>query len=187
MGKYENYTIEELKKEFNNNSGWLLLKDIPEHMKTKGICELAVSKRGLSLQFVPEHMKTEEMCKLAIAENGLALEDVPENLKTEKLCEKAVAKTGVALKFVPEHMKSKDICKTAIIVNKNSLLYVPLNIIANEEICKIIKENKLNVYLSYEQEKVYKKSRNKKVSIQDKVAEKKKIVNENKNNKAIKC
>ena len=65
------------------------LKYVPESMKTKEICELAVSNDGRALEYVPESMKTNELCRIAVrgkapnlrSNDKRALEYVPQNLK----------------------------------------------------------------------------------------------------------
>ena len=43
-----------------------MLKFVPDHLKTKIMCELAVKKLPSLLRYVPDQYKTEEMCYKAI-------------------------------------------------------------------------------------------------------------------------
>ena len=39
---------------------------VPEELKTKELCVIAIEKDGNSLDFVPEELRTKEMCKTAL-------------------------------------------------------------------------------------------------------------------------
>ena len=43
-----------------------MLKFVPDHLKTKIMCKLAVKKLPSLLRYVPDQYKTEEMCYKAI-------------------------------------------------------------------------------------------------------------------------
>ena len=105
---------------------------VPEELKTKEICNIAVEKHGDNLQYVPEKLKTPELCKLAISEYGWALEYVPEEYKTPELCKLAVEKSSWALQIVPEELKSFEICEIAVKESVNAIdasKWDPLHII----------------------------------------------------------
>ncbi len=65
------------------------------------------------------------MCELAVGKNGLALNYVPFAQKTDDLCKVAVRQQGLALAYVPEHPCSAAICETAVRQDVRSLIYVP--------------------------------------------------------------
>ena len=54
----------------------LLLEYIPDHLKTQGMCDDAVSKGSYNLKYVPGHLKTEKMCKKAFEDDPEALQFV---------------------------------------------------------------------------------------------------------------
>ena len=114
------------KKRFNGNlfsenieSGYLnaagdSLKWVPKELKTKELCEYAVSIRGAALEYVPEEPKTKELCTIAVDKIGRAFEFVPEKFKSPELCKIAVEKYGGNLEYVPENLKTFELCEIAL-------------------------------------------------------------------------
>ena len=100
-------------------NGVLIL--VPEELKTKEICNIAVEKHGDNLQYVPEHLKTPELCEIAISGDGWALRYVPQKLITQELCEFAVLKSFWALQIVPEELKSFEVCEIAVRESVNAV------------------------------------------------------------------
>ncbi len=90
------------------------LQFVPEELRTKEMCLVAVEKDGMNLGDVPEELITPELCEIAVTQTGYALELVPEELRTIELCEVAVSNSGWALEFVPEEFKTLELCKYAI-------------------------------------------------------------------------
>ena len=60
---------------------------VPDHFKTKRMCERAVEDEPETLEYVPNHLKTEEMCKEAMRNNPYMLRYVPDHFKTQGMCE----------------------------------------------------------------------------------------------------
>ena len=54
------------------------------------------------LRCVPDHLKTKKMCEKAVEAGPWLLYHVPDCFKTEKMCERAVAKSLWALEYVPD-------------------------------------------------------------------------------------
>ena len=54
-----------------------MLKLMPDHLKTKQMCNYAVKKLPYLLGYVPNQCKTKTICNGAILENGGTLEPVP--------------------------------------------------------------------------------------------------------------
>ena len=74
----QNYWMDIIKKYSS------MLESVPEELKTKEFCEIAVKKDGGDLKHVPEELKTQELCKIAVENNhGWALEYVPEEFQAE--------------------------------------------------------------------------------------------------------
>ena len=73
-----------------------------------------VKEDGFNLRFVPEELKTKEMCELAVKDEALTLQYVPEELRTYKLCYVAIKNDGTTLEFVPEELRTFEICNKAI-------------------------------------------------------------------------
>ena len=85
----------------------LVLKYIPENLKTFGMCFLAVVKYGMVLEFAPESFKGVEMCFLAVEQHGRALEFVPEQFKKYHICLMATKKHKPNIRYVPDCLKDK--------------------------------------------------------------------------------
>lgn len=65
---------------------------------------IAVERNGEALRDVPEHLRAKGLCYIAVAQDGEALRDVPEALRTLELCRIAVEQNLNAYKHVPfEH------------------------------------------------------------------------------------
>ena len=86
----------------------LYLEYVPYELRTKEICEIAVTENGHALGFVPEGVMTIELCEIAVRESGEYLYYVPEQFRTFELCEIAVKDSGSwALEFVPKEFKEE--------------------------------------------------------------------------------
>ena len=62
-----------------------------------------MKKHDFSLADVPESLKTKKLCSLAVKENVFSLTDVPESLKSKTLCRLAVRKNGRAWRMFQNH------------------------------------------------------------------------------------
>jgi len=92
----------------------LALQFVPQELKTKDLCILALTKGGWPLQWIPQKLKTEELCTLAVTQHGWALQFVPEELKTLELCMIAVAKESNVLQHVPQDLKLEVVLKVSL-------------------------------------------------------------------------
>ena len=63
----------------------------------------AVKKLPLVKPYVPDHYKTKEMCDKAIIGNGGILGFIPDFYKNQKTCGKAVGNYSHAFRFVRRH------------------------------------------------------------------------------------
>lgn len=66
-----------------------LLEIIPSNLRTKKVCEAAVSEDGHAIEFVPEEFCSSTLCDMAVSENGWAILDIPETARTKNLWMKA--------------------------------------------------------------------------------------------------
>ena len=55
----------------------MVLKHVPDHLKTQEMCEKAVKDELDNLEFVPDCFKTKTMCERAVEKFPGALENVP--------------------------------------------------------------------------------------------------------------
>ena len=112
----------------------LVLKCIPEPLRTEAVCLAAVGRDGVALIFVPEPLRTEAMCLTAVKQNGRALQYVPEHLCTEAICTAAVTEYGHALEFVPRLLRTEAICTAAVTEYGRALEFVPIPL-RTQEMC----------------------------------------------------
>jgi hypothetical protein len=91
----------------------------------RAVCLAAVKQNGLVLRYVPDSLRTKEVSLAAVEQDGRALEYVPEALKTEDMCLAAVKEDGRALKYVPAALKTADMCLAAVKQDDWALRYVP--------------------------------------------------------------
>ena len=124
------------------------MKYIPEQLRTKELCELAIKQNGSSLYYVPECLKTPEFCEVAVKNYGHALQFVPDEIITKELCELAIKQNGNNLAYVPDEYVTKEICKLAVKNNSNALRYVPDEIIT-QELCELAVQNNDNGLILY--------------------------------------
>ena len=61
------------------------MKFVPDHLKTREVCERAVEDNLYTLEFVPDHLKTRGMCEGAVDAHPWQLCHVPDKLK-HKVC-----------------------------------------------------------------------------------------------------
>lgn len=97
----------------------LVLGNISNTIDTSNINDNFI-KQNENNEFKNIHMQTEDICEVAVKRNGLLLEFV--NNKTENLCELAVFQNGLALEFVD--VQTPLICRLAIQQNINAIFYV---------------------------------------------------------------
>ena len=114
----------------------ITLEYVPVDLRTEELCRIAVAQNGRALRYVPEMLRTDEICSIAVAQYGLALESVPETLRTEELCKVAVTQIGRALEHVPEKLRTEELCRIAASQNGGALEHVPENL-RTEEMCRI--------------------------------------------------
>jgi hypothetical protein len=115
---------------------------VPDELRTKELCEIAVKQDGNTLVFVPLELKTKELCELAVKNNGNALRYVPLKLRTKELCELAVKNNGNALRYVPEEYQTKRIYEFAI--KDDSIILYNIPEYMTKEMCElVIKQNGL--------------------------------------------
>jgi hypothetical protein len=91
----------------------LLLKVLPEALRTEELCLAAVQQTGLALQAVPEARRTRELCLMAVRFFGAVLDDVPTGLRDREICLAAVSDFGEALKDVPPELRDLEMCLVA--------------------------------------------------------------------------
>jgi len=113
----------------------IVLKFVPEQLRTPQLCLKAVRSNGLALCFVPEEQQTHQIVMAAVTNEGAALEyAVPEFQNDPDICEKAVESNGEALEFVPEHLCTKPLVLSALAQTLDSLDYVPEALVNDRDI-----------------------------------------------------
>jgi hypothetical protein len=119
--------------------GWQALEYVPESAKTPELCLYAVQRNGYALKFVPEALKTPELCLDAVQSNRYALKFVPEALKTPELCLAAVQQHGWALEHVPEALKTPELCLPAVGYGEGrAFKHIPELFLKNPDFCRVV-------------------------------------------------
>jgi hypothetical protein len=121
-------SISSYERDFNDAGEYnkaIVLKYMPENLKTTEMCLAVVQQYGFALKYVPENFKTMELCMAAVQRNGFALEYVPESFKTMELCMTAVQQNGHLLKYVPDNLKTLEMCIMAVQQDRENLKFVP--------------------------------------------------------------
>ena len=92
--------------------------------QTPDLCKEAVKQKHYTIHNI-KHIKfqTDELCEMAVEKDGMSLEFVIN--QTDKICEKAVKQNGLALQFVKN--KNYALCFEAVKQNSKSLKYVDFN------------------------------------------------------------
>jgi hypothetical protein len=144
-----------------------------EHIidQTYELCEIAVTTRGMSLQFVKKQNnylcelavdqdpwslqyvknQTEHICKIAVKRDGRVLQFVKN--KKYYLCKLAVIQNGYAIQYINEQEQTDELCTIAIEQDSSSIRYIKNQ---NDELCllalsknplvlKYIKKNKNDI------------------------------------------
>ena len=66
-----------------------MLRFVPDHVKTKKMCENAVKQLPF-LMYIPDRYQAQEICHKVISEKGETLNFLPDCCKNQKMCDKAV-------------------------------------------------------------------------------------------------
>ena len=61
-----------------------------------------------SLKFVPDHLKTRDMCDEAVGRYAYTLKYVSDNLKTQRMCERAIEKRPMTAERRPLSLQDKE-------------------------------------------------------------------------------
>ena len=102
-----------------------ILKFIPDHFKTKHMCNYAVKKLPFVIRYVPDQYKTKKMCNRVILEKGGTLKSAPNRYKTKEMCNKAVDNYAHALEFVSDRYKTQEMCIKAVDNYPYTIKFVP--------------------------------------------------------------
>ena len=78
------------------------------------MCGKAVCIEPLLMIYIPDHLKTKEMCQTAIEKRLRGLYYVPNPIAMLGMHIKVVAFNPYALRFVPDHFKTQDICYKSV-------------------------------------------------------------------------
>lgn len=115
------------------------LKDLPQNERTASICEAAIKKDGMELQYVPLYLRTVRLTRLAagnkpraygfapqgvradydlalfaLRRGGLAVwEKIPESIIDYNLCKAGVMGCGALMKVIPSRFIDYGLCKLA--------------------------------------------------------------------------
>ena len=120
----------------------LILKVIAKKHLSRDICEIAVRKNGMNLEYVPDRFRDEKICCIAVQNNGNALCYAPNSVlcseKGYEICLSAVCSSSRrdVLLFVPKSLmmgeKGRNICEAAVRANGYAIGCVPRQFMENK-------------------------------------------------------
>ena len=93
---------------------FIMLKLVPDHLKTKQMCNYAVKKLPYLLRYFLDWYKTKKMCNRAILKIDGTLGFVPGWYKTHEISNKAADNYVHAREFVPDRYKTQEMCIKAV-------------------------------------------------------------------------
>ena len=100
---------------------------LPEHLKTKKICQEAISREGVLIHAVPRTLHTARMCRTAVLSNFKALKFIPESQHTPKLYRQALKKNALAIQYFKPDLLTRELCNDALTAapDLRVLRYIP--------------------------------------------------------------
>ena len=103
----------------------MLLGELPRSIRTKKVCEAAVSENGHAIKYVPEEHQTAALFEIAVSQNGWAVLDIPESSRTKKLWMKATHEDCLGDNHPVLHMEKpdKDVLKEALSWGQTGILW----------------------------------------------------------------
>lgn len=121
---------------------------IPDILKTPDNIIEMLKINGLILKKIPDEMKTFEMCKIATENNCNAVKYIPRCMYVwrPELIDawiRAIDKDISMIQYMPKHLITSDICLAMIKKNIDGLLYIPDECIT-PEICEYAVEHDCN-------------------------------------------
>lgn len=90
---------------------------------TQKICLDIVSLNGLTLQHIPDSMKNKYMCMIALRQNGEAIKFIRISYIDRDMCMIAIRQTGKAIMYVPIEMITNEMRVLAFAHNQNDDSY----------------------------------------------------------------
>ena len=103
------------------------------HEKFRTPCGLLLPMPSIP-SFIPDHLKTREMCEKAVEKNPWELDDVPDHFKAQEMCNEAVRREPWLLKFVPDRFKTQEMCNKAVHMDPWLPNYVPDWFVAQQQV-----------------------------------------------------
>lgn len=103
----------------------MLLGELPRSLRTKKVCEAAVSENGHAIKYVPEENQTAALFEIAVSLNGWAVLDIPESARTKGLWMKAAHEYCLGDNHPVLHMEKpdKDVLKEALSWGQTGILW----------------------------------------------------------------
>ena len=107
------------------NKSAIAIQYIPEESLTESMCLVAVNRAPHTLMYIPEQCKTKTVCLAAFSHNVRMLSYIPEKFQTESMYLEAINEYPDALSFTPEKFITKSLCLKAVSREGIALRYVP--------------------------------------------------------------
>jgi hypothetical protein len=117
-------TMEMCKRAVRSNSA--NVKYVPHIFITEELCaEIIGDPRGGHLKYVPQHMRSRQICEVAVRLRGSDLLHVPRSVLTADFLRATIEYSGENLCYVPDDLKTAELCYMAVQLNNNTIKYVP--------------------------------------------------------------
>lgn len=91
-----------------------MLAKVPEHLLSERMCIAAANRDGAALRQVPESLRTRAVCDAALATDPRAIMWVPPHLIDEHMALHVVSRSALALQGVPTHLRTPAVCSLAV-------------------------------------------------------------------------
>ena len=77
------------------------LKNVPNYLRVKELCMIAVLQEGSTIQYVPENIIDQHMCDVALNNNNSAIPYIPIRFLTADICFQIIKKEWVCAASIP--------------------------------------------------------------------------------------
>jgi hypothetical protein len=109
------------------------LSKVPKAEITAALCEAAINKSGLAIQYVPTKLITLAMCENIVMQQGTLLDYIPQQFITKALCYLA-AKNTTNIRDIPEQFLDYDLTYEVIRFNAWQIEFIPVQFMDNKMI-----------------------------------------------------
>ena len=89
---------------YTSSPNWI--RRIPDHLKTREVCDETVRIKSYSLNFIPTHLKTREICNEVMHIIPVTFLVISDYFKTQEMCIRALEEDPWDLIYLLDHFKT---------------------------------------------------------------------------------